>query len=419
MPYCTSCNAERDGQFCSVCGAELVSAPPGEPLVNQTRGDTGLDRSVHQTVVVSPTAAGQQEETLPFGFCPIDGLYVRRDQTFRCTQCGRENLCREHLDAELRVCEECAAQIRGETQQDLEARLAPLRAGAEAQMQAGNMAEALLAYGQILALAPDDTQAARLAQEARQALSQLADEAQRRRQAAEEVQAQEQEAEAARRQVEEEASKAPVWRQVGIEMVPIPAGGFLYGDDKQKAHLPDYYLARTPVTNAQYKAFVEATGHRMPAHWENGEIPLGKENHPVVEVSWEDAQAFCQWAGCRLPTEQEWEKGARGTDGREYPWGDEWELGRCNTKEAGIDDTTPVDQHSGGASPYGLLDMAGNVDEWCQGWFDSDRKSKVVRGGSWLNYPNRARSAYRSGDFPVATYNSLGFRCCVSSTSSL
>ena len=419
MPYCTSCNAERDGQFCSVCGAELVSAPPGEPLVNQTRGDIGLDRSVHQTVVVSPTGAGEKEETLPFGFCPIDGLYVRRDQTFRCTRCGRDNICREHLDAELRVCEECAVQIRGEAQKDLEARLAPLRAGAEAQMQAGNMAEALLAYGQILALAPDDTQAARLAQEARQALSQLADEAQRRRQAAEEVQAQEREAEAARRQVEEEAREAPIWKQIGIEMVHIPAGGFLYGEDKQQAHLPDYYLARTPVTNAQYRAFVEATGHRMPGRWENGEIPPGKGNHPVVEASWEDAQAFCQWAGCRLPTEQEWEKGARGTDGREYPWGDEWELGRCNTDEAGIGDTTPVDRHSGGASPYGLLDMAGNVWEWCQGWYDSDRDTKVVRGGSWYLNQARARCAYRLRDYPGYSDDLLGFRCCVSSTSSL
>jgi formylglycine-generating enzyme required for sulfatase activity len=172
------------------------------------------------------------------------------------------------------------------------------------------------------------------------------------------------------------------------------------------------------VTNAQYRAFVGATDHPAPLHWENGQIPKGKEDHPVVCVSWEDAQAFCQWAGCRLPTEQEWEKGARGTDGREYPWGDGWELGRCNTAEAGIKDTTAVTRYPNGASPYGLLDMAGNVLEWCENWYDQERKAKVLRGGSWDTLSIRARSAVRDWFIPGGRNGSYGFRCGMSPTSS-
>jgi serine/threonine-protein kinase len=215
---------------------------------------------------------------------------------------------------------------------------------------------------------------------------------------------------------EAEQASTPVWKRIGIEMVPVPAGEFLYGANKREVRLPDYCLARTPVTNAQYRAFVQATSHRPPLHWRHGEIPRGEETHPVVYVSWEDARAFCKWAGCRLPTEQEWEKGARGTDGREYPWGNGWETGRCNSFEAGIGDTTPVGEYPAGASPYGLLDMAGNVWEWCEDPYG--RKHKAVRGGSWHYDSVDMRCASRSGYNPMSTNRNLGFRCCMSSASS-
>ena len=227
--------------------------------------------------------------------------------------------------------------------------------------------------------------------------------------------------EEARRRAEEEAKKAPIWQQIGIEMVTIPAGEFLYGEGKQRILLPEYRMAKTPVTNAQYKAFVDATGRRAPDHWKNGQILQGKADHPVVEVSWEDAQAFCDWAGCQLPIEKEWEKAARGTDGREYPWGNGWEAGRCNTEEAGIEDTTPVNKYPRGVSPYGLLDMAGNVWEWCEDWYDDDRKYRVLRGGSWRSLRSWARCAPRPGHYPYPDYRyrSVGFRCCVVATSSV
>jgi len=168
------------------------------------------------------------------------------------------------------------------------------------------------------------------------------------------------------------------------ELILIPAGEFLMGsdpkkdkkadDDEQPQHtlyLPDYYLAKTPVTNAQYAAFVQATGHEPPEHWKQKKPPSGKQEHPVVNVRWHDAVAYCQWLTeksirtYRLPTEAEWEKAARGTDGRIYPWGNQWDEKLCNTSEGGKGGTTPVGAYPDGASPYGLLDMAGNVWEWC------------------------------------------------------
>ena len=214
------------------------------------------------------------------------------------------------------------------------------------------------------------------------------------------------------------ADPPPRWQQIGIEMVTIPEGPFLYGEKKVRVHLEEYAMAKTPVTNAQYKAFVEATDRRAPAHWRNGQIPAGKEDHPVVLVSWYDTAAFCTWAGCRLPTEQEWEKGARGADGREYPWGDGWDESRCNTREADLDDTTPVDRFPDGASGYGLLDMAGNVWEWCANWSDEKQKFTALRGGSWSNIRDVARCAYRYEDLPALQSINYGFRCVVSPTTS-
>ncbi len=216
------------------------------------------------------------------------------------------------------------------------------------------------------------------------------------------------------------------------EMVLAPAGEFLMGsdpkkdkhadDDEQpqhKLHLPDYYLAKTSVTNAQYLAFVQAAGHEQPKHWEGGKPPKGKEDHPVVYVTWHDAVAYCNWLAevtgkpYRLPTEAEWEKGARGTDGRIYPWGDEFDKTKCNTGESRIGDTTPVGKYPNGASPYGVVDMAGNVWEWTSSLFRSypydpedgredpgSTDNRVLRGGSWFSVSDWVRSAFRSHSVP-------------------
>ena len=168
----------------------------------------------------------------------------------------------------------------------------------------------------------------------------------------------------------------PVW-------VTIPAGEFWLGsdphnpmalDDEKPAHrvfLPEFQIARTPITNAQYQYYVEATGAKAPEDWVDGQPPNDKLNHPVVNVTWHNVYAYCQWLGqvtgkaIALPSEAEWEKAARGgQDRRAYPWGDGFDLLKCNTIELGLDDTTPVDVFLAGASPYGCLDMAGNVWEW-------------------------------------------------------
>ena len=116
----------------------------------------------------------------------------------------------------------------------------------------------------------------------------------------------------------------------GRPMVFIPAGEFLFGPDREKVQTEAYYIDRFPVTNAEYKKFVDQTGHIEPDHWRRGVIPEGKEDHPVVHVRWESANVYAEWAGKRLPTEIEWEKAARGTDGRQWPWGNMFDKYKCN-----------------------------------------------------------------------------------------
>ena len=215
-------------------------------------------------------------------------------------------------------------------------------------------------------------------------------------------------------------------RSLEPEMIFIPAGEFLMGSgsDQHTLYLPDYYIAKTPVTNAQYAAFVQTTG---------SSVPENKEDHPVVNVSWYDATKYCQWLAevtgkiYRLPSEAEWEKAARGTDGRIYPWGDEWDASRCNTSKGGKRGTTPVGTYPQGASPYGCLDMAGNVWEWTRSLYknypydptdgreDLDAGGRrVVRGGSWGDLRGLARCADRGWDGPVDRGSNRGFRLVVS-----
>jgi formylglycine-generating enzyme required for sulfatase activity len=205
----------------------------------------------------------------------------------------------------------------------------------------------------------------------------------------------------------------------GIEWVRIPAGKFLYGGKKETRYIDKPYLiGKYPVTNAQYKLFLDANPeHSVPEDWdENTRTHLrGKANHPVVNVSWNDADAFCKWAGCRLPTEEEWEKAACGEDGRTYPWGEDWvDVKYCNSREAGIGGTTPVGAYPEGVSPYGVWDMSGNVWEWTSSWYDDKKEYRVLRGGSFLSMRNFARCAYRIDDSPYLRISSYGFRVVVS-----
>jgi formylglycine-generating enzyme required for sulfatase activity len=243
------------------------------------------------------------------------------------------------------------------------------------------------------------------------------------------------------------------------EMILIPAGEFLMGSDpsvdkdvredeqpQHTLHLPDYYLAKTPVTQAQYAAFVQATVHRVPYvdanwakpyNWSESTPPRGKEDHPVVLVSWHDAVTYCRWLAevtgkpYRLPSEAEWEKGARGTDGRIYPWGSQWDVKWCNAFGSGKGGTTSVEAYPQGASPYDLLDMAGNVWEWTRSIHNKgypyvpgdgrenlrSRGARVLRGGSWDDDDRAARCANRGWGGTDAREADLGFRVVVSARS--
>jgi formylglycine-generating enzyme required for sulfatase activity len=274
-------------------------------------------------------------------------------------------------------------------------------------------------------------------------------------------------------------------RPADVGMVFVPAGEFLLGspkDDREAAddekpqhrvYLPACYLDRTPVTNAAYRRFIEAGGYGNAAYWpeaaaagrwkDGAYIDYGGEprtapyywrdtqwngdQQPVVGVSWYEALAYARWAGKRLPTEAEWEKaaswepgdketGRQGEKGRKrrYPWGDEWDPKRCNTKEDGPGKTTPVAAYSpDGDSPYGAADMAGNVFEWCQSAYgrypydpDDGREDlargedvgRVLRGGSWYTDWKWARCACRGRLGPRLRDRSGGFRCCATSSPS-
>ena len=227
----------------------------------------------------------------------------------------------------------------------------------------------------------------------------------------------------------------------GSAMVRIPAGEFLMGSESgypnerpvHRVFVEAFALAQYPVTNAQYERFVRETGHRVPYlddpraeadNWdrEQRRYPAGHEQHPVVLISWHDAQAYCEWAGGRLPTEAEWEKAARGgLDGKLYPWGDEIDPSLANYDNR--DGTTTVGSYP--SNGYSLYDMAGNVWEWVADWYDTSYYSRsphrnpqgpekgtvrVLRGGAWLLFPQFCRVAYRFRNSPDFRFNLIGFR---------
>jgi formylglycine-generating enzyme required for sulfatase activity len=224
-----------------------------------------------------------------------------------------------------------------------------------------------------------------------------------------------------------------------VEMVEIPAGSFIMGDDgtdpnEAPAHvvvMPTYYIDRFEVTNADFAMFVDATGYLTEGEMREDKktwrtYSEGKENHPVVKVTFRDAQAFCEWMGKRLPTEEEWEKAARGTDERDFPWGDMWDTTRANVKVAGLRSTAAVGSFSGGASPYGVGDLAGNVWEWTNSPYlaypgstfqdpQYSDEARVTRGGGWFDDQKQVSTTNRSAALPQTANDDLGFRCVADS----
>ncbi|MFQ5466179.1 MAG: formylglycine-generating enzyme family protein, partial [Thermodesulfobacteriota bacterium] len=218
-------------------------------------------------------------------------------------------------------------------------------------------------------------------------------------------------------------------------MVLIPGGEFTMGSNdwwpkSQPEHtrtIKPFYLDVYEVTNARYKRFVDATGRPAPDHWIDGRIPPGKEDHPVVFVSWYDADAFCKWEGKRLPRDDEWERAARGPEGWTFPWGNKFEKDYANTPQYGNEDTLPVGSFEKGKSYYGVYDMAGNAFEWTASWHkpypgnnhpdeNYGERYKVLKGGSWYDCTNYkcgiSAPAYNRIFFhPRTKTSSYGFRC--------
>ncbi|MGD1994059.1 MAG: SUMF1/EgtB/PvdO family nonheme iron enzyme [Anaerolineae bacterium] len=218
-------------------------------------------------------------------------------------------------------------------------------------------------------------------------------------------------------------------------MIVVPRGWFLMGQDEgrgshqpqRRVYLDAYAIDCTEVTHAAFGAFVAQTGHEAPG-W-HAQLAETRGDDPVTGVLWQDAEAYCRWMNQRLPTEAEWEKAARGTDGRRYPWGDRWGAGRANTAESGRGGVVPVGSYPQGASPYGVLDMAGNAAEWVADYFDweyyryaPERNPQgadsvldhVVRGGSWASPPEYAQTFFRDSSHSARPNRRVGFRCAMS-----
>lgn len=215
----------------------------------------------------------------------------------------------------------------------------------------------------------------------------------------------------------------------GVEMVLVPAGSFFIGSNEfedasplQIRCLPSFYIDRYEISNAQYARFVSETGYPPPPHWGGNSPPPGEEMLPVTNVSWFDAMRYAIWAGKRLPTEAEWEKACRGTDGRVFPWGNVDDLKKRNLS---TDVLQPIYSYPDGVSPYGCYNMSGNVWEWTADWYDSypfsnfksihfGKKYKVIRGGGACDiYPiaNTGNCSQRARLLPYGYYDGVGFRC--------
>jgi formylglycine-generating enzyme required for sulfatase activity len=261
----------------------------------------------------------------------------------------------------------------------------------------------------------------------------------------------------------------------GMVMVHVPEGEFSMGNDagpinERPLHdvsLTAFWIDQTEVTNAMFALFIETTGYQTKAEkrgsawvfdgtgwseisgadWQHPQGPAtnltGLEDHPVVNVSWYDAKAYCEWNGARLPSEAEWEKAARGVDGRTYPWGEQAPAGNLlnfgdvnlypDSVDPNLNDgykfTAPVGSYPSGASPYGALDMAGNVWEWVNDWYQemyytkapasdpvgpNSGEGRIFRGGSWNHNILDIRSSIRMWSKPSDAIDNVGFRCAIS-----
>ncbi len=235
----------------------------------------------------------------------------------------------------------------------------------------------------------------------------------------------------------------------------VPGGEFVMGSDRgdiderpqRLVYLDAFEIDKYEVTNVQYQRFLMATGRHGPRRWEaryehlllkaspdwdGATYPPGEGTYPAAGIRWEDAAAYCSWVGKRLPTEAEWEKAARGTDGRTYPWGEAWDPDRGNTGEAGRNYPQPVASYPAGASPYGALDMAGNLWEWVSDLYDrqyyarapgqnpagpsSGTGERVLRGGAWDSSADQVRTSYRNATHFFGPNFRVGFRCARSAS---
>ena len=197
-------------------------------------------------------------------------------------------------------------------------------------------------------------------------------------------------------------------------MVYVAPGPFLAGEAKTTHHLPGFYIDQVEITNKQYMQFVRATGRREPEF--RALVERTHDEQPVTGVTWLDASAYAAWVGGRLPTEVEWEKAARGTDGRQYPWGDEPPDETLAVLGSAVKQrrACAVGSRPAGISPYGCLDMAGNVWEWCADWYDRPGQERAIRGGSFGQLDYGEGKCYSRGKaFPEFPQEHIGFRCVV------
>jgi formylglycine-generating enzyme required for sulfatase activity len=215
-------------------------------------------------------------------------------------------------------------------------------------------------------------------------------------------------------------------------LVRIPAGEFLMGSPdgegepderpQHRVYISEFLIDKTEVTWRQFRKFAEATGSRLPPEPTSG----SPNDYSVSFILWGEAKAFCEWAGGRLPTEAEWEKAARGTDGWEYAWGNDWDPRRCNSISGGMHQPESAGAYPGCLTPYGVLDMPGGMWEWCSDRYaesyyaESESRDpkgptagrlRVMRGGAWMSQPMWLRAAYRAKRGPTSRNADHGFRC--------
>ncbi len=183
-------------------------------------------------------------------------------------------------------------------------------------------------------------------------------------------------------------------------LIKIPGGTFKSGPKGKSVNVDEFYINKFEVTNKEFKKFKK-----------DFKYPAGKDDHPVAEITYFDAEAYCKSLGQRLPTQLEWEKAARGTDARTYPHGNDYDPEKANTFDSGTGDTVAVGSYEAGKSPYGVMDMSGNVAEWVNGWGGKDKKYRILMGGSFFDDDVRTKTHSHNSSIPDDVHPFYGFRC--------